>query len=122
VRGKVPTVSADHDRIHQVLDNLLTNAIRYGDPDTDVTVDIEGARDRVVVSVTNQGPGVAPELMPALFKRFGRQATGTVTRESLGLGLYITKGLIEAHGGTIEVASVPGATTTFRFTLPATAA
>ena len=121
VRGKVPTVSADQDRIHEVLDNLLTNAVRYGDPDTDVTVDIEGAPDAVVVSVTNRGPGIAPELMPALFKRFGRQATGTVTHESLGLGLYITKGLVEAHGGNIEVASVPGATTTFRFTLPADA-
>jgi signal transduction histidine kinase len=120
VRGKVPTVSADPDRIHQVLDNLLTNAVRYGDPDTDVTVDIEGAPDGVAVSVTNRGPGIAPELMPALFKRFGRQATGTVAHESLGLGLYITKGLVEAHGGHIEVTSVPGATTAFRFTLPAT--
>jgi PAS domain S-box-containing protein len=120
VRGKVPTVSADQDRIYQVLDNLLTNAVRYGDPDADVTVDIEGAPDGVVVSVTNRGAGIAPELMPALFKRFGRQATGTVTRESLGLGLYITKGIVEAHGGNIEVASVPGANTTFRFTLPAT--
>jgi PAS domain S-box-containing protein len=119
VHGKMPTVSVDQDRIHQVLDNLLTNAVRYGDPDTDVTVDIEGTPDGVAVSVTNRGPGIAPELMPALFRRFGRQATGTVKRESLGLGLYIAKGLVEAHGGNIEVTSVPGATTTFRFTLPA---
>jgi PAS domain S-box-containing protein len=119
VHGEVPSVCVDQDRIHQVLDNLLTNAVRYGDADSDVMVDITGTADRVSVSVTNHGPGIAPELMPALFRRFGRQATGTVKHESLGLGLYITKGLVEAHGGTIEVTSVPGATTTFRFTLPA---
>jgi signal transduction histidine kinase len=120
VRGELPVVSADSDRIHQILDNLLTNAFRYCDPDADVMVELEGLPDRVAVSVSNRGPGIAPELLPQLFQRFGREAAGAANRDSVGLGLYITKGLVEAHGGHIEAASTPGATTTFRFTLPAT--
>jgi PAS domain S-box-containing protein len=120
VRGDVPAVSADPDRIDQILDNLLANALRHSDPDTDVTVDIEGEPDRVAVSVTNRGPGIAPEVLPHLFQRFGREVLKGPKRDSVGLGLYITKGLVEAHGGHIEATSTPGAITTFRFTLPAT--
>jgi signal transduction histidine kinase len=119
VRGEMPAVSADPNRICQVLDNLLTNAVRYSDADTDLTVDVDGAPDRVAVSVTNRGPGIAPELVPRLFQRFGREVFKGAKRDSVGLGLYIAKGLVEAHGGHIEATSTPGVTTTFRFTLPA---
>jgi PAS domain S-box-containing protein len=121
VRGEVPVVSADPDRIHQILDNLLTNALRHSDPDADLTVDIEGEPERVAVSITNRGPGIPPELLPRLFQRFGGEGSNVGKHDGMGLGLYITKGLVEAHGGHIEVTSTPGATTTFRFTLPAMA-
>lgn len=122
VHGALPAISADPDRVDQILDNLLSNAMRYSDPDTEVTVDVESARDpdRVVIAVTNRGPGIAPEVLPQLFQRFRRDLSNVSRRESIGLGLYITRGLVEAHGGQIQATSTPGEATTFRFTLPAT--
>lgn len=113
-------VDVDPDRIAQVMDNLLTNALKYGDRGTPICVDVEvqtGA-GRVSVAVTNQGPGIAPDRLPYLFGRFQRahdaQRRGVT---GIGLGLYITRELVEAHQGQIVAESVPGATTTFRFTL-----
>ncbi len=111
---------ADPNRVTQVLGNLLSNARKHGSPGTPITVGIE-TRDRVVeVRVTNQGPGIPRDEIPRLFTRFARarqaQAAGT---PGLGLGLYIAKGLVEAQGGRIWAESIPGATTTFSFTLPA---
>jgi PAS domain S-box-containing protein len=118
LHGEMPALCADPDRVDQILDNLLSNAIRYGEPGTDVTVEVGGNPDGVVVSVTNRGPGIEPEILPELFQRFHRDEAHAGKRESVGLGLYITKGLVEAHGGHIDVTSTPGETTTFRFTLP----
>jgi PAS domain S-box-containing protein len=118
IRGAPAWVDVDTDRIAQVMENLLTNAIKYGDPDTPIRVDVETNDGRVSVSVTNQGPGIAPEDMPFLFGRFQRardaQRRGA---KGLGLGLYITRELVEAHHGQITVESVPERETTFRFTL-----
>jgi len=121
VHGALPAVSADPDRLDQILDNLLSNALRYGDPDADVTIDVEGAPNQVDIAVTNRGGGISAEVLPHLFERFRRDASHVSQRESIGLGLYIARGLVEAHGGHIEVTSTPGKTTTFRFTLPAAA-
>jgi signal transduction histidine kinase len=102
------------------MDNLLTNALKYGDRGTPICVDVEvqaGARC-VSVAVTNQGPGIAPDRLPYLFGRFQRahdaQRRGA---RGIGLGLYITRELVEAHQGQIVAESVPGGNTTFRFTL-----
>jgi len=74
------------------------------------------------VSVTNQGDGIAPEALPRLFTRFQRIHEGSHRGvEGMGLGLYITKGLVEAHGGRIWAESLPGSMTTFTFTVPLTA-
>ncbi|XYI02217.1 PAS domain S-box protein [Sorangium sp. So ce1128] len=118
VRGAPARVEVDADRIAQVMDNLLTNALKYGDPGTPIRIDVEAGADNVSVSVTNEGPGIAPEHMLYLFGRFQR-ARDTQRRgaKGLGLGLYITRELIEAHHGQIVAESVPGGTTTFRFTL-----
>jgi signal transduction histidine kinase len=119
VRSKIPPVSADPGRIEQVLTNLLTNAAKYGDPrsNIDVTLDVEG--DTAKIGVSNRGPGIWPEDIPTVFNRFLRTRSAQQrTREGLGLGLYIAKGLVEAHGGRIWVESTPGDTTTFWFTLP----
>lgn len=118
-RGEVPPVLADPGRVEQVLGNLLSNAIRYGDPESEVLVEVVREDDGASVSVTNWGPGIPPEQLPRLFARFYR-AGGDGEEESsgLGLGLYISKGLVEAHGGRLWAESAPGFTT-FRFTLPA---
>lgn len=119
VRGEIPPVWADPGRIEQILGNLLSNAAKYGDPETEITLGVDLLDGQVRVSVTNQGQGIAPEELSKLFTRFHR--TRLAQQESvpgLGLGLYISKGLVEAHGGRISAESVPGKTTAFHFTLP----
>lgn len=119
----LPTIRADPSRIEQVLGNLLSNAAKYGFADTDIDLVVRRNRYEVVVAVTNRGDGIPPDELPSLFSRFHRppqiKARGIA---GLGLGLYITKGLIEAHGGRIWVESVPGQQTTFSFALPIGAA
>lgn len=91
----------------------------YGYPDTEIYVTVERQGNEVIVSMTNRGDGISSEELPRLFDRFYRtQAARAGPVAGLGLGLYITKGLVEAHGGKIWAESVPGQTTTFRFTLP----
>lgn len=110
---------ADTGRFMQVLTNLLSNAHKYGDPGTPIEVHVELVDGMVQISVTNEGPGIAPDEIPSLFARFARTRSargGAVP--GLGLGLYICRGIIEAHGGTLWVESVPGEKTHFRFTLP----
>ncbi len=104
----------DSNRIHQVLGNLLSNAIKYGS-DAPIQVRLEGGRDAVVVSVTNQGVQIAPEYMSSLFEPLSR--AGREDHEGLGLGLYIAQQVAVAHGGQIEAAS-SDTTTCFTVTLP----
>jgi signal transduction histidine kinase len=125
----VPLVYADSDKLRQVLGNLLENAVRHGggqirltvaraaDPAaTDQAGAVGGAPADALVEVTiaDEGPGIPEEMMDRVFTRFwrGNRRGGT------GLGLYIVKGIIEAHGGTITVGRAPGGGASFRFTLP----
>ncbi len=110
----------DADRIAQVLDNLLGNAVKYS-PGGVVTVSVEHTADTARVSITDEGPGIDPEALPRLFERFYRASARDATA-GLGLGLYIARMLILAHGGQIWVESTPGEGSTFIFTLPATRA
>jgi signal transduction histidine kinase len=118
-RGEVPPVKADADRIAQVIDNLLTNAVKYGQPGTTIAVEVEAVDGMVAVAVVNDGIGIGAEELPQLFRRFVRT---DVARQSgvkgLGLGLYIVRELVQAHGGEVVASSTPGGATTFRFTLP----
>jgi PAS domain S-box-containing protein len=119
VRGMVPYLEADPGRVEQVLTNLVSNAAKYGDPGTEIVVEVAPLDRGGVVAVTNHGPGLPPEELPRVFSRFYRTGCArSGPAEGLGLGLYISKGLVEAHGGRIWVQSVPGETTTFAFTLP----
>ncbi|MDI1450228.1 PAS domain S-box protein [Polyangium sp. 6x1] len=120
ILGDLPLMSIDAQRIEQVVENLLSNAIKYGSPGTPIEIAAEKRGDEVVVSVRNQGPGISPEDMQALFERFqrGRAKGGAI--KGLGLGLYIVRGLVEAHGGRVDAESVPGETTTFSVFLPIT--
>jgi signal transduction histidine kinase len=117
VGDDVPSVYADPDKLEQVLTNLVENAAKYGDP---VGVRVVGrAHDgRVSVAVSDRGPGIAPEDLPRVFTKFFRREHGRPT--GTGLGLWISRGLVEAHGGHLTVASKPGEGATFCFTLPAT--
>lgn len=112
-------VSADPERIERVLTNLLTNALKYSPQETPVVVGVERELDAAVVSVADQGAGIAPEEMPRLFQRFTRGRAGPKADVSgLGLGLYIARLMVEAHGGRIRVTSEVGKGSTFSFTLP----
>ena len=109
----------DPDRIHQVLGNLISNAAKYGEPGTEITIACIDRDDAVEIVVTNHGPGIPAEELPRLFSRFGRTRGAQAGRTpGLGLGLYIARGLVEAHGGRMWVESVPGERTSFHFTLP----
>lgn len=109
----------DAGRVAQVLDNLLANAVKYSPEGGEIAVRVEANEDGARVSVSDTGIGILPEALPRLFERFYRAPGGIATdRKGLGLGLYISKALIEAHGGRITVESVVGEGSTFTFTLP----
>jgi signal transduction histidine kinase/GAF domain-containing protein len=115
----VPMVAADPMRIEQVLGNLVANALKYADPGAPVSVEVRRADGEARVLVTNRGPGIPAEQLPRLFERYFRTPSARAGAVSgSGLGLYIAKGLVDAHGGRIGVESRPGETTTFHFTLP----
>ena len=138
VGGPVPDAYADPDKLRQVLSNLLENAVRHGEGSIIVTVSHEGPPARpaqeaarfgdretgeraagmtgmVAVTVDDEGPGIPEEMLGRVFTRFwrGNRRGGT------GLGLYIVKGVIEAHGGTVSVGRSPAGGARFRFTVPA---
>ncbi len=114
----LPHVYADPDRLARILGNLFSNALKYSAADTAVKVSFSRQGDEVVTSVTDAGCGIAPEDLPHLFQRYFRSGTGWPQQEGLGLGLYITRMLVEEHGGRIWVVSEVGKGSTFSFTLP----
>lgn len=114
-----PPVPADEGKITQVLNNLVSNAMKYSFPNSVCHVKLEWQGDEAVVTVTDQGTGIPAEDLPKLFKPFGRagvQATGG--EQSTGLGLAIARRIIEGHGGRIGVESRIGEGSTFYFRLP----
>jgi signal transduction histidine kinase len=109
----------DQDKFDQVVANLLDNAVRHGAGTVRVTLTAEpehagAAAAGVTVTVSDEGPGIPDELVDRVFTRFWRGSR----RGGTGLGLYIVKGLVEAHGGTITLTRSPGGGAQFRFTLP----
>jgi signal transduction histidine kinase len=111
-------VLADPGRIIQVLGNLLSNAQKYSDPGTAIHVDVERDGGVARISVSNHGPALSDEEVGRLFQRFTRTEQARRSGiKGLGLGLYLTRGLVEAHGGRISV-DRSGPMTCFRFTLP----
>jgi two-component system sensor histidine kinase KdpD len=111
------SVLADWDSLGQIFDNLLENANRYAPPGTPIRVRVtQEEPGRVTVRVIDQGPGVPTEMRDRLFNRFVKgPLSGT---DGTGLGLAITRGLVEAHAGTIALEDGPSGETTFRFTIP----
>jgi sigma-B regulation protein RsbU (phosphoserine phosphatase) len=112
----------DADRLAQVVSNLLTNALKYSPEKTPVRVETRGEEERVVLRVHNTGEPIAPDLLPRIFEPLRRgKRRSTRSDRSIGLGLYIVRELVLAHGGTVEVSSTEAEGTTFTVTLPRTA-
>ncbi|WOX25403.1 sensor histidine kinase [Streptomyces solicathayae] len=117
VRPGLPDLWADPDKIDQVLGNLLENAVRHGEGTVTIDVAPATAQDDekgTAVTVSDEGPGIPEESMGRVFTRFWRGSK----RGGTGLGLYIVKGIVEAHGGTITVGRGPRGGAEFRFILP----
>jgi signal transduction histidine kinase len=114
----LPLVRADAERLEQVLLNLLSNAVKYADAHTDITVGYQLDENGVVVSVTDEGPGIPAKHLPRLFQRFSRLPGSEDRALGSGLGLHIARKIIEAHEGHIWVESDVGEGSTFAFSLP----
>jgi PAS domain S-box-containing protein len=113
----LPAVRADPARLEQVIANLLSNAVKYGFSGTPIRLSARTAGEFVEIAVENRGPGIPEEELPRLFQKF-RRSRRLSRVAGIGLGLYIARGIVEAHGGRIWAESVPDDTTTFRLTVP----
>jgi signal transduction histidine kinase len=120
VHRDVPDVWADRDRLLQVFENLIGNAIKFTNAGGRITVGAASRDDEVVFWVADTGDGIASGNLPRIFDRFW-QAT-RAGRGGAGLGLAITKSIVEAHGGRIWVESTEGIGSTFFFTIPGASA
>jgi len=116
---RLPVVSIDATRIGQVLDNLIDNAIKYSPEGTEILISGTKYGRELVIGVTDHGPGIPADELTKIFDRMfqseDKQYSG---KDGIGLGLYICRRLVEAHGGTIWAESTPGKGSTIKFTLP----
>ena len=125
-QDNLPSVSVDPLRFDEVINNLLSNALKYTPQNGKILVSIIPTASAMVVAVSDSGIGIPPEKQAQLFSKFYQvkhdaQDLNYITKGT-GLGLYIVKGIVEAHGGTVTVKSTPGQGATFSFTLPLTPA
>lgn len=112
-----PTVLGDEDRLEQVLTNLLSNAIKYS-PGGEIWIRGEVRREYVIVCVSDQGPGIAPDDIPHVFDRFYRGPAIARRTKGAGLGLYLSRAIIEAHGGRMWLDSEQGKGARICFSIP----
>ncbi len=113
-----PMVSADETRLEQVFSNLVSNAIKYSPHGGEIRISGQVRPAQVIVCVSDQGPGVAPEDIPHIFDRFYRASIAKRTTKGAGLGLYLARAVIEAHGGRIWVDPRPGDGARICFSIP----
>jgi len=111
----LPNVMADRERIQQTLSNLVGNAIKFSPNGSKIAVIARRNTGGVVISVLDNGKGIAPEQLPRVFDRYWQSSR--TDRQGAGLGLAIAKGIVETHGGRIWIESKPGEGTTASFTL-----
>ena len=119
VAGTLPLVRGDEARLRQVLGNLIDNAVKYSPENGEVEVEAIAEDGGVRVSVRDSGPGIPPEHHARIFEKFGRVDIPGSSRPGTGLGLFIARSIAEAHGGTLEVSSLPREGATLVLTLPA---
>lgn len=116
VPATLPAVRGDAERLRQLVDNLISNAIKYSDAGGEVRIEASADDGQVVVRVADAGPGIAAEHQAHIFEKFGR--AGGSARPGTGLGLYLSRSFAEAHGGSLAVDSSPGEGATFTLRLP----
>jgi signal transduction histidine kinase len=117
----LPEIEADESRIKEVVLNLVGNAIKFSSEGGKITVNAQATHNEILVQIIDQGIGIPAEALPNIFRKFYQiDGSNTRTRGGLGLGLYITKQIVEAHGGQIWVESKLNQGSTFSFTLPLT--
>ncbi|MBM4422868.1 MAG: PAS domain S-box protein [Chloroflexi bacterium] len=117
--GGFPLARGDEERLRQVLSNLLSNAIKYSPEGGTIQIGGRVEPERVVVSVSDEGPGLPPEELTKVFDRFYRADTNATKRaKGAGLGLYLVKAVVEAHGGQVWATSEAGQGTAFYFSVP----
>jgi PAS domain S-box-containing protein len=108
----------DPDRLAQAVGNLLSNAFQHSPPSSVVSLRTRGDKDTVTIEVHNEGPPIPPDDLSRLFEPFERGTDASASGRSIGLGLYISRQIVEAHGGTVDVRSREGEGTTFIVWLP----
>lgn len=119
VSEKSIVAQVDSEKIHMVIENLISNAIKYSPDETEIAISLEHEKEMIVLKVKDQGYGIDQHGMDQLFKKFSRLPNPkSVRAQGSGLGLYLVKKLVELHGGTIEVQSTPSLGTTFIVRLP----
>ena len=119
VRGEMPRVRGDRDRLQQVLTNLLDNAVKYSPAGEEVKVTAFQVDSQLQIEVADRGPGIPSDQQRLIFEKFGRgHSAGSPGKPGTGLGLFIARSIAEAHGGSLEVSSAPDLGATFTLTLP----
>lgn len=113
-----PIVLADENRLTQVISNLISNAIKYSKEGGEIRIRGQARANQVVICVSDQGPGIAAEDIPHVFDRFYRSIDASRTTKGAGLGLFLARAVIEAHGGRIWVDPKPGEGARICFSLP----
>lgn len=118
IPDNLPTVAADKSSVGEVITNLVDNAIKYSNPGGNIEVTAKRSGDFVQISVTDHGIGIPRSATEHLFTKFYRSHRSSASIGGTGIGLYISRAIVESHGGTIGVDSVEGEGSTFTFTLP----
>jgi signal transduction histidine kinase len=116
VSGTLPRVRGDRERLRQVIQNLVDNAVKYSSAGSEVRVRASADDGRIRVDVEDDGPGIPLDDQRLIFDKFAR-AGGGAAKPGTGLGLFIARSIVEAHGGWLDVESQPDAGSTFTFEL-----
>jgi len=120
VNGALPHLRGDRERLRQVVQNLVDNAVKYSPAGSEVRVSASADNGIVRVRVRDQGPGIPVDDQKLIFEKFGRSTVAGGAKAGTGLGLFIARSIVEAHGGSLEVDSAPARGSVFTLELPVT--
>ena len=118
IDGELPAIRGDRERLRQVLGNLIDNAVKYSPHGGEVRVHAAAENGSVRIAVSDSGPGIPAEQQARIFEKFGRADVPGLSKPGTGLGLFISREIVVAHGGSLEVRSAPDEGATFTLTLP----